>query len=130
VDSSALDEARGGIDMGEDFSVSIGITRTGSINGIEQYSNAMYLEDLTRATGSGVPPSFDPVVLQSGPGNLIALDTVNGLSPNVSTIIQNTLDNQVISTQTIMDISLQNVSTVMQGLSGAQVVSESLSLQP
>ena len=129
VDAGVLDEARGGIDMGQDFSVSIGITRTGSINGIEQYSNAMYLDDLSRTTGSGLQ-QFDPVILQSGAGNLIALDTVNGLSPNVTTIIQNTLDNQVISTQTIMDISLQNVSTVVQGLSAAQVVSESLSLQP
>jgi hypothetical protein len=129
VDAGVLDEARGGIDMGEDFSVSIGITRTGSLNGIEQYSNAMYLEDLGRTTGSGLQ-QFDPVILQSGAGNLIALDTVNGLSQNVTTIIQNTVDNQVIATQTIMDISLQNVSTVVQGLSAAQVVSESLALQP
>lgn len=130
VDTGVLGEMRGGIDTGEDFSVSIGITRTGSVNGIEQYSNAMYLEELTRTTGSGAPVSFDPVILQSGAGNLIALDTVSGLSPNVATIIQNTLDNQVISTQTILDISLQNVSTVIQGLSSADVVSESLSRQP
>ncbi len=130
VDTGVLGEMRGGIDAGQDFSVSVGITRSGSVNGIEQFSSTMYLEDLTRTTGAGLHQQMDPVVLQSGAGNLITLDTVNGLSPNVTTIIQNTLDNQVISTQTIMDISLQNVSTVVQGLSSAAIVSESLSLQP
>lgn len=129
VDAQVLGEARGGVDMGEDFSVSIGITRSGSINGIEQFTNTMYLEDLGRANGAGVP-QMDPVILQSGEGNLVSVDTLTGLSPNVTTIIQNTLDDQVISNKTVMDITLQNVSTVVQGLSNAAVVSESLSRQP
>lgn len=128
VDAGVLSEMRGGVDMGNDFAVAIGITRSGSINGIEQYSSTMYLEDLTR--GGATFRAAEPVLLQTGADNLVSVDALNGMSPNVTTIIQNTLDDQVISNRTIMDISLQNVTTVLQGLSNAAVVGESLSRQP
>lgn len=131
VDAGVLGEMRGGVDLGQDFAVAIGITRTGTINGVEQYSNTMYVEDLVRG-GAAVAgmSTLDPVLLQSGPGNVVSADALMGSTSSVTTIIQNTLDNQVISNRTIMDISLQNVTTVLQGLSNTAVVSESLSRQP
>lgn len=128
VGDGVLGEMRGGIDTSEDYTVSIGVTRTGSVNGIEQFSSALYLDDLTKANGPGLA-QIDAVMVQNGVGNLVTPDTAANLSQNVTTIIQNTLDNQALSSQTILDISLQNVSAVTQGISASQTVSESLSLQ-
>jgi hypothetical protein len=131
VDQEVLDEMRGGIDLGEDYTIAIGITRTTSVNGIEQFSSAMYMNDLAYTVGSGVAQAApDPVIIQNGDGNFIAMDTLSAMSPAITTIIQNTLDNQAIANETVLDVSLQNVATVTQGLHLSQIVNESLTRQP
>jgi myosin heavy subunit len=127
VDDGVLGEMRGGLDVGTDFAVSIGVTRTGSVNGIEQFSSALYVDDLMKISGSGLT-QIDTAMLQNGAGNLVTPEAMSNIAPNVATIIQNTLDGQVLQTQTIMDISLQNVSQITQGLSQSQAVDQSLSL--
>lgn len=128
VNDDKLGEMRGGIDMGGDFTVSIGVTRTGSVNGIEQFASALYVDDLTKVN-AGSLVQLDSVLIQNGTGNLVTPDTMNNLSQNVATIIQNTLDNQALSAQTIVDVSLQNVGQITQGIAASQAVSDSLSLQ-
>lgn len=131
VDADTLGEVRGGINLGQDYTIAIGITRTTSINGIEQFASSMYLDDLATVAGTGVAQQMlDPVIIQNGAGNVVSADTLTSLSSSVATIIQNTMDNQAIANQTVMDISLQNVSTVTQGLQHLQAVGESLSRQP
>ncbi len=128
VDEGTLGEMRGGLDVGRDFSVSIGVTRTGTVNGIEQFTSALYVDDLMQINGSGLP-QIEAVMIQNGAGNLVTPDALGNIAPNVATIIQNTLDGQVLQTQTIMDVSLQNVSQITQGISQSQAVGQSLSLQ-
>lgn len=131
VDHQVLGEMRGGINLGEDYAIAIGITRTTSVNGIEQFSSAMYLNDLAATVGAGVAQqALDPVIIQNGSGNFIAMDTLGAMSPAVATIIQNTLDNQAIANETVLDISLQNIATVTQGLQLSEIVSDSLARQP
>lgn len=131
VDHQVLGDMRGGISLGEDYTIAIGITRTTSLNGIEQFSSAMYLNDLATTVGAGVAQqALDPVIIQNGGGNFIAMDTLGAMSPAVATIIQNTLDNQTIANQTVLDISLQNIATVTQGLQLSQIVNDSLARQP
>ncbi len=131
VDHQVLGDMRGGIDVGEAYNIAIGITRTTSVNGIEQFTSAMYLNDLATTVGTGVArQALDPVIIQNGGGNFIAMDTLDAMSPAVTTIIQNTLDNQAIANETVLDISLQNIATVTQGLQLSQIVNESLTRQP
>jgi len=131
VDHQVLGEMRGGINLGEDYTIAIGITRTTSVNGIEQFSSAMYLNDLANTVGTGVAQqALDPVIIQNGGGNFIAMDTLGAISPAVATIIQNTLDNQSIANETVLDISLQNIGTVTEGLRLSEIVNDSLTRQP
>lgn len=131
VDQQVLGEMRGGINLGEDYTIAIGITRTTSVNGIEQFSSAMYLNDLANTVGAGVAQqALDPVIIQNGGGNFIAMDTLDAMSPAVATVIQNTLDNQAIAHETVLDISLQNIATVTQGLQLSHIVNDSLARQP
>ena len=91
----------------------------------------MYLNDLAATVGAGVAQqALDPVIIQNGSGNFIAMDTLGAMSPAVATIIQNTLDNQAIANETVLDISLQNIATVTQGLQLSEIVSDSLARQP
>lgn len=128
VNNEVLGDMRGGLNVGGDFAIAIGVTRTGSVNGIEQFTNAMYIDDLTKVN-AGALVNVDATVIQTGAGNVITTDLAGSASQNVTTIIQNSLDNQALATQTIMDISLQNVSAITQGISASDAVSDSLSLQ-
>lgn len=129
VQADVLGEMRGGLNVGSDYEISIGLTRSASINGIEQFSSSLYIDDLAAAVGAGGSPAVDPVVIQNGPGNMVSPDVLSALAAgNVATFIQNTLDNQSITTQTVIDLSLSNVSGVMQGISTSQAVAESVSL--
>lgn len=128
VDSNVLGGMRGGLNVGGDFAISIGVTRTGSVNGVEQFTNAMYIGDLTKVN-AGALVNVDPAVIQTGAGNVITTDLAGSTAQNVTTIIQNSLDNQSLATQTIMDVSLQNVSAITQGISASDAVSDSLSMQ-
>jgi hypothetical protein len=130
VNHDQLGDVRGGIDVGSDLTIAIGIVRTASINGVEQFSTSLQIADLASMAGSGLPTSgIDPIVVQNGAGNLISLDSLNSFSAGLATVIQNTLDNQTIATQTVMDVSLGNMSLMMQDITASQAVNQSLSLQ-
>ncbi|MCK6372160.1 MAG: hypothetical protein L6Q83_12720 [Gammaproteobacteria bacterium] len=129
VDDGALGEMRGGLDVGGDLAVSIGVTRTGSINGIEQFSSALYVDDLMKISGSGGLAQLDAITIQNGTGNFVSTDSLGNLAPAVANIIQNTLDNQALSTQTVIDVSVQNVSQITEAISASRAVDQSLLMQ-
>lgn len=128
VGDEVLEEMRGGIRTADGYDISIGLTRSTSINGVEQFSHSFNL-DLTR--GGGVPDMQQNALtlIQNGPGNMVSPAVLAALSGNAATIIQNTLDNQAIGNKTVLDISLQNVSSVVHAISASQAVSESLRMQ-
>jgi hypothetical protein len=131
VDDGTLGEVRGGVDLGGDYNIAIGITRSTSINGFEQFTSTMQIDNLATLAATGLPSTaFDSVVIQVGAANVAGTSTLESISPAVTTLIQNTLDNQNIANRTQMDISLQNVGTVTQGLQISRAVGESLALRP
>jgi hypothetical protein len=132
VAPAVLSTMRGGVDTGHDYSFAIGITRTTSINGIEQFSSAMYVNELGNVTGTGTPTHTlqlgEPLIVQTGPGNFVDAATLSNMNLSNSTIIQNTLDNQTITNQMVLDVSLQNVSSLIQGMDLSRLARDGLNL--
>ena len=128
IDESELGEIRGGIDTGDSLDITIGLTRTVDVNGIEQYSSALQFGDITPATAEQIG-SLPPVVVQNGPGNSVESAALGAVSGSVPVIIQNTLDNQHIVNMNVLDITVGNIGSQVSGAASSSAVSESMSLQ-
>jgi Na+-translocating ferredoxin:NAD+ oxidoreductase RnfE subunit len=105
VEDSTLDAMRGGFDFGNGLTVSFGIERAVYINGALVTSTTLNVGDLARVT-----PEHAALVnrqaaamnlVQNGPGNLTTLSSGDLARPG--TVIQNTLNNQQIQSQTIIN---------------------------
>jgi hypothetical protein len=127
VSDTVLGEMRGGIRL-DGLDISFGLTRSASINGVEQFTNSYHIENLADlASGIAVAPA-QLAVIQQGLGNTIDLGAMDAMSGNVGTVIQNTLDNQHIDTMTVIDISLHNASSIVSGITASDAISQSLSM--
>ena len=106
VSNRKLDTLRGGFDTGRGLMVSFGISRAVYVNGnlvTHTTLNFGPLADLTPARAAQLQSqllTLRPV--QVGPGNSFQ---PGPSGPAVSTVIQNTLDNQQIVNQTVINAS-------------------------
>lgn len=104
VSDRRLDSQRGGFDVGGGLLVSFGITRAVYINGdlVTQTSlNFGRVSDLTPAQATQLAQQMAALnLVQVGPGNSVAPEV---LANGTGTIIQNTLNNQHIVNQTVID---------------------------
>lgn len=130
VGDQTLDSLRGGFSMGEGVLVSFGITRAVFINGAlitETTLNVGRMADLTPAQATQMSLQLKTLSLvQNGPGNTFApgSSTTTGspiaAGPTVitiagttaGTIIQNSLNNQQISYQTIVNANSNGLGMV------------------
>ena len=126
VDNGNLDKMRGGFSIGDGLDVSFGYTQTGAINGVEQFNNSFSIDSMASGIDGVDMSNMNSVVLQNGTGNFVGPDVLDSLATSFGSIIQNTLDDQVISTTTIYDISLHNVPGTLQGVAGEQALMDSL----
>lgn len=126
VDNSELDGMRGGFSIGEGLDVSFGFEQTGSIDGVEQFSNSFTIDSVASGLDNVDMSNMNSVLLQNGTGNFVSASVLDSLSDSFGNIIQNTLDDQLISTTTIFDITLHNVPGTLQGLSAEQALMDSL----
>lgn len=106
VSDRMLDQLRGGFNIGGGLLVSFGITRTVYINGAlvtETTLNLGELSQLTPAQALQLNGQLSGLnLVQNGPGNSVA---GNPAHIGTGTIIQNTLNNQQINVQTIINAS-------------------------
>ena len=114
-----LDKMRGGFDLGMGLMVSFGISRAVYINGQLITSTTFRVGDLTSLTpqqavalSQQISPQTQAQVVKNGPGNTMELSV--GTVP-LSTFIQNTLNNQTIRNQTIIDVT-SNGMGIVKGL--------------
>ena len=126
VDNSELDTMRGGFSIGEGLDVSFGFAQTGLINGVEQFENNFTIDSVGTGFDNVDMSNMNSVLLQNGNGNFVSASVLDSLADSFGNIIQNTLDDQVISTTTVFDISLHNMPGTMQGFSGEQALMDSL----
>ncbi|MGI9343437.1 MAG: hypothetical protein ACR2QV_11335 [Gammaproteobacteria bacterium] len=128
VEDGQLSNMRGGIDIGGDMVIDIGVTRSASINGVEQYSSTLQFEDIA---GGQLSPSdlaaVGGVLIQSGAGNVAPVDLIDSSTGNFL-IIQNSRDYQEIATENVYDISVDNVSSTIEGIAAGQAIDSSLLL--
>ena len=127
VDNRKLDSMRGGFSTGEGFDVSFGFAQTGSLNGVDQYTNSFKIDSMASGLADVDFSNMNSVLLQNGSGNFVSSGVLDSLSDSFGTVIQNTLDDQLISTTTVYDIDLHNVSDAIQGIYGEQAIIDSLS---
>ena len=130
VGDQALDAMRGGFSMGEGLLVSFGITRAVFINGAlitETTLNVGHFADLTPAQATQMSQQLKTLSLvQNGPGNSFApgpaapTGSATSTAPTAvsivgdmaGTIIQNSLNNQQISYQTIVNANSNSLGMV------------------
>jgi hypothetical protein len=124
-----LGEMRGGVQLPNGMNIAIGLTRAASLNGVEQYSSSLRLDDLRAGIGAPALEAFGTTVIQNGSGNFVAPNVLDGLSSGFGTIIQNSLDNQQIRTLTTYDIEVSDVSNAIRNIAAGRAISDTLTLQ-
>jgi hypothetical protein len=109
VDDAVLDQLRGGYSWGEGLRVSFGLVRTVAINGEQVHRSSFHVSDVTG-------------MVQSGANNVVAaLDN----SPMTGFVVQNSLNNQQISTLTEVNTAVNSMG-LMKSLNASQVMQEAL----
>jgi hypothetical protein len=107
VSNQRLDNMRGGFDLGLGLLVSFGITRATYINQELVTSMTLQLGDISKLTALQAQRLSQQInlpsqVIQNGGGNLVESGAMN---LPLGTYLQNTLNNQVLRTQTVIDIN-------------------------
>ena len=120
--------SRGAYDIG-DMEISIGLTRTASVNGAEQFSSYFNLTDAMNGVSPADMDDASVNLVQNGDGNYVSPDALDSIAGgNFSTIIQNSLDNQDIQLKNVYDISVKNVSEVALDVSARRAIDDAISL--
>jgi hypothetical protein len=110
VDDAVLAEARGGFDVGGGLVLSLGIERVASVNGAVVSSSAFNIPDVSRLTaeqaGRAGAALSALTLLQNGAGNSFAAALPSALG---ATVIQNSLNDQVLATRTVINASVNSL---------------------
>ena len=111
VDDSALEQARGGFDLGNGMLVSLGVERLVSINGTVVVNSRFSIPDVTQLSAADARLASDALaaaVVQVGAGNRIDPDlsaqTMGAL------LIQNSANDQAIRSQTTISTTVGNLA--------------------
>jgi len=127
VSNLTLDQWRGGFDAGSGLMVSFGITRAVSVNGQLVTSTSFQIGDIGKlssgqAQALGQQISLQAQVVQNGPGNTIA---VGAAGAPLGLYIQNTLNQQTIQSETVIQAASSGLSMV-KSLNLQATVNESI----
>jgi len=111
VDDSALEQARGGFDLGNGMLVSLGVERLVSINGTVVVNSRFSIPDVTQLSAAEARLASDALaaaVVQVGAGNRIDPD----LSAHTmgALLIQNSANDQAIRSQTTISTTVGNLA--------------------
>jgi hypothetical protein len=125
VDPAALDELRGGFDVGNGLAVSLGIERVVTINGNVLERSELQLGDLGALTSgaSKAPDAGQVRLIQNGVGDLSVQLGNNALG---GTFVQNSLNDQLIRNQTIINASV-NARGMLQTMNFQSTLANALS---
>jgi len=114
VSHRELDTLRGGFNLGDGLMVSFGISRAAYINEQLVASTTLQFGDITRLSAQqaarlGQQLMLQPQIVQNGPGNALQEGAVS--SP-LATVVQNTLSDQLVRTQTVINVSSNGLSAL------------------
>ncbi|SFC24255.1 hypothetical protein SAMN05216344_11228 [Polaromonas sp. OV174] len=127
VSDRTLARLRGGFDLGSGLVVSFGISRAVYINGQLITATSFQLGDINTLTAAqaavlGQKIVLQPQLVQNGPGNTV--DPVVMQVP-LATYIQNTLNNQLIRNQTVIQAT-SNSMGIVKSLNLQATINEAL----
>jgi hypothetical protein len=114
VDANRLDELRGGFETSDGMRVAFAIERSAYINGeLVAHTSAVIpdIANMTTQQAEAFSEATKVLLVQNGPNNQF---DVTGLSPG-STVIQNTLNDQLIVTTTTLSAEANSLA-MFQGL--------------
>ncbi len=128
VSEHALDDMRAGFDLGSGLVMSIGIERMVSINGNVVSSTTLNVGDLASLNNNPAQSNSYAAtalnVIQNGAGNTVL---VGALPQSVAgTVIQNTLNNQVLSSTTVVNSTVNSLG-ILRGMNFMGTLSNALS---
>jgi hypothetical protein len=127
VDASSLDAYRGGFMTDTGLSVTLGLERIVSINGTTVDQTHINFGDLGKLTSGQATLSPDAIgqlrLIQNGVGNNLAVNL--GQNALGGTVIQNTLNDQLISNQTIINASV-NARGMLQTMNFGSTLANAL----
>lgn len=110
VADAVLDGARGGYDLGAGLVMSLGVERLATVNGNVVSSSSFNIADLSRLGAGEAAQVRDAAaalnLLQNGAGNVFQIGPMEQVA---GTVIQNTLNDQVLRTQTIINTSVNSL---------------------
>ncbi len=110
VADSELEQLRGGFDTSSGalpLSFTFGIERATFLNGQLVSTTTIAIPTLPLNDPGVLPADFNPInVIQNGPGNVFSLPGVQNIPGSIMTVIQNSLDNQVIGNTTVINASV------------------------
>lgn len=112
VDDSDLAQLRGGFETsanGLPLSFTFGIERATFVNGQLVSTTSIAIPTLPFAlnTQGAGGTAINPInVIQNGAGNVFALPSIQNVPTSVMTVIQNSLDNQVIGNAMVINASI------------------------
>lgn len=109
-----LDQLRGGFDMGSGLVVSFGISRAVYVNGQLATSTSFQVGDITKLNPSQAMAlnqqmASQTLVVQNGPGNTVE---PGAATIPLATYIQNTLNNQTIRNQTVIQATTNGLGII------------------
>jgi len=127
VSDNKLDDLRGGFDLGSGLLVNFGITRAVYVNGDLVTQTTLDFGNLTSLSPAQAAQLNAQLrtlnLVQTGPGNMV--DPAVAVGPG-GTIVQNTLNDQRIANQTIINASSNAMSTI-KGLNSMATITEGVS---
>ncbi|MDM0072903.1 hypothetical protein QTH90_00800 [Variovorax sp. J2P1-59] len=126
VSGHTLDQMRGGFDPGNGLLVSFGITRAVYINGNLVTQTTLdfgQINNLTPVQAAQLDKQLSSLnLVQNGPGNTVQAQQGGA---NYGTVIQNTLDNQRIVNQTVINAS-SNAAGMLKNFNIQSTVSDAV----
>ena len=105
VPETVLAEQRGGFINAEGLKVSVGLESLVRINDERRSQLSVQLPDLSQVAKGTAELSSQLQVIQNGPGSTLSADAGDQLS-GLGTVIQNTLDNQLIQNLKALNIEI------------------------
>lgn len=120
INMQRLDELRGGFITDGGLKISLGIERSVFINNELVATTFLNVPDLAALLARGAAPAqlqgSPTTLIQNGPGNSVPQSVLQSFGPGMLTIIQNSLDNQLIQGRTIINTTISGVGSL--GLGG------------
>ena len=116
INMQRLDELRGGFLTDGGLKITLGIERSVFINNELVATTVLNVPDLAALLARGAAPAqlqgSPTLLIQNGPGNSLGQSVLQSFGRGMLTIIQNSLDNQLVQGQTVINTTISGVGSM------------------